>query len=257
MKEKNGTKKATAATEQPTNVKPMEAVEASNAQAGADMAEASTDNAGGGEAPSEPEDGKGIEAVTVIIIGTDPYRAAIQAASVKKNLKGVDCDVHVVSDEHLRDTPAETLLEHLPHCHTERIVLMTDGMIILNPVTLGDIACIKAKYVGRLGILDYNQRMPVMMHKSVLEELLPSLIKDMPHADLLNAYFGNVYPEVRPVDPCDWPKSVWLLPLSSDAPDMAAVLKYAETQKFMYISSRSWSDDVAGFVAERFKDEIL
>jgi len=207
-------------------------------------AEQPTDNA--------PADGKGCEAVTVVIVATDENRGAIIGNSVQKNLVGVDADIHLVTGEHLRDTLQETLLEHLSHIKTERIILVTDGMLFLNPVTLGDVAVIKALEIG--DALNYNTKLPVLMHKSVLESLLKEAkTSGLDHIDVVDAYFKGTVPEgFRPLLLGKWETDPWLLPVISENPSVEAISKYAQWKKFAHIGPNSWSDDVLNFFVERF-----
>lgn len=241
-KKENESKKAEAPKEQPESTQPLESAAA---------ADTTTEAGTNVDRPEDaPADGAGFEGVTVVIITADEGRGALMARSVKQNLKGVDADIHVVSGENLRDTLPETLLAHLPHCKSERIVLMTDGMMLLNPVTLADIAVIKGKCVGE--IVDYDLRMPVMQHRSVLEEFLPEMMAEYPHGNLVSFYFEAVHGDIRPIDPCEWNKSCWLLPVISQNPPIDVVEKWAVTQKFLYVSQQSWSDDLVKFLDERF-----
>ena len=239
---KNESKKTEAPKEQPEDTQPVESAAAvdATAEAGADV-----------DRPEDaPTDGAGFEGVTVVIIAANEAHGALAARSVKQNLKGVDADIHVVSGENLRDTLPETLLEHLPHCKSERIVLMFDYMLLLNPVTLADIAVIKGKRTGEA--VDYEQRMPVMLHRSVLQVFLPEMMAEYPHGNLVSLYFEAVYGDIRPIDPLEWNKSCWLLPIISKNPPIDVVAKWAETQKFLYVSQQSWSDDLVKFLDERF-----
>ena len=241
--EEDESKNAAAAAEQSQGAQPVESIKTPDTPSGAPVE---------GPGDQKPADGEGCEAVTVVIICLDPDKGALAARSVRKNLVGVDADIHVVSEENLRDTLPATLLEHLPHCQTERIVLMTDGMLLLNPVTLSDIGVVKC--VQRGSIRDYDVRVPIMLHKSALEPLLQQLVSEKPYANVANEYFLAVMPEVRPIDITLWLESPWLLPLVSVSPDIAVVGKWAETQKFLFVSDKSWSADVVKFLEERFPE---
>ena len=203
------------------------------------------------EKPADtPTDGEGCEGVTVIIAAI--AYGALMAQSVQKNLTGVDADIHLVTEENLRDTLAETLAEHMPHVKTERIILMTDGMMILNPVTLGDIACVKAKKVGK--VLNFSTNTPVLMHKSALSALLSEAAESgLDHIDVIDSYFKGTLPEgFTPVILGDWKSDPWLLPAVTRNPSIEAVGKYAKWKKFMHISPDSWSDDLVKYLEDRF-----
>lgn len=205
------------------------------------------------ERPTDaPSDGEGCEGVTVIIVAGNNAHGALMAYSVQKNLTGVDADIHLVTEENLRDTLVETLAEHMPHVKTERIILMTDGMVILNPVTLGDIACVKAKKVGE--VLDFSTNIPVLMHKSALNTLLSEAAESgLDHIDVIDSYFKGTLPEgFSPVILGEWKSDPWLLPAVTRNPSIEAVGKYAKWKKFMHISPDSWSDDLVKYLKDRF-----
>lgn len=203
------------------------------------------------ESVDAPRDGEGREGVTVVIIARDKDQGMLMSRSVYKNLTGVDADIHLVTEEHMRDTDLHTLLDHLPHVHTERIILMTDGMVMLNPVLLGDIACVKAIKKG--DYLDYNTLMPVLMHKSALQQLLDSIKDEKPHADIVNEYFHGCMPDgFQPVVLRSWREECWLMPVVSKNPNTDALRQWGKRQKFAHIGPESWSDDLVKYLEERF-----
>ena len=240
-KKENESKKAEAPQEQPESTQPVESAAAvdTTAEAGADV-----------DRPEDtPADGKGFEGVTVVIIETNEQHALIAAESVKKNLKGVDCLVVRLALGEL--TLPQALLRFINEASSaERLVLMTDQMLLLNPVTLADIAVIKGKHKGE--VVDYEQRVPVMLHRSVLQDFLPEMMAEYPHGNLVSLYFEAVHGDIRPIDPGEWNKSCWLLPIISKNPPIDVVAKWTETQKFLYVSQQSWSDDLVKFLDERF-----
>lgn len=240
-------KNAAAAAEQPENDQPLE-----NAEAHAPAPEAGADVDRHDDTP--PADGEGCESVTVVIIARDDRHLELIGRLVEKNLTGVDADIQAVTGEHLKDTDVETLLEHLPHVNTERIILMTDGMLILNPVVLGDIACPKAAKKG--DFLDFNTLMPVLMHKSALQQLLESLKDEKPHADIVNEYFGHCMPKgFQPVVLRDiWREESWLMPVASKQPSIDALRQWGKTQKFAHIGPDSWTEDVIAYLQEKLSE---
>jgi len=201
-----------------------------------------------------PTDGEGCEAVTVVIVSHDEKQAGLMAISVKKNLVGVNADIHIVPGPDLKDTLAETLAEHLPHCQTERIILMTDGMVILNPVTLSDVGMVKAIKDG--GIASFNTFTPVLMHKSALETLLKEAVADdKPYIDIIDTYFRGTLPEgYRPMVLGEWHSDHWLLPVISRNPPIEKLQAFAKWKKFMIVGSQSWSNDLVKFLEERFAE---
>ena len=226
--------KTTAAAEQPEGTQSVEAAQAPDATTGAEL-----------ERSDNPSDGEGCEAVTVIIVCRNPKQGELMARSVMKNLVGADIDIHLVSEENLRDTLQETLLEHLPHVHTERIILMTDGMLILNPVTIHDIGVKK----------NVTNLLPALMHKSALEGLLNDLKENMPYADVVEAYNGSVIPEVKPIVLRNWREENWLVPIGSVNPPIGEIRKWSETQKFIHVAPQSWSEELVQFFEEHFPKE--
>ena len=230
-------KNAPAATEQSETPESLETVETPDTESQS------------GDAVQGPADSEGCESVTIVIIAHDEHQKELMARSVKKNLTGVDADIHLVTGENLRNTLVGTLAEHLPHVKTERMILMTDGMVILNPVLLGDIACAKA--IKKEDILDFNTLMPVMMHKSALQQLLDSLKEEeKPYADIVNEYFGHCMPEgFQPMVLRDvWREENWLMPVASKNPSIDALRQWGVTQKFAHIGPDSWTDEVVKFL---------
>lgn len=206
------------------------------------------------ETPADaPRDGEGCEAVTVVIIAQSEKHGELAAKSVKTYLIGVDCDVHVVTGENLRDTDIETLLEHLPYVTTERVIVMTEGMLILNPVTLHDIAIPKARLVKT--IPDYGcVKAPVMYFRTVLNQLLPALAAEKPYASLADEYYHGICPGgYTPINVGDdWRQDPFVLPVVSKEPPVEKVKRFAEWKKFIYVSPKSWSTDLVKFLEERF-----
>lgn len=198
-----------------------------------------------------PADSKGCEAVTVIVIESENFAvgAAIAVRSVRQNLKGVDADIQVVKG----DLNVETLKSSLGFVQTERIILMTANMIILNPVLLSDIALVKAKKIG--STITANTGMPVMVHKSALEVLLKEAEEaNQPHIDILDTYFpGTVPTGFTPFILGDWNKDPFVLPVVSKNPSIEAISKFAEWKKFMHIGSDSWSEGLKAYLENRFK----
>lgn len=198
-----------------------------------------------------PTDSKGCEAVTVIVIESENFAvgAAIAVRSVKQNLKGVDADIQVVKG----DLDVETLKSSLDFVQTERIILMTANMIILNPVLLSDIALVKAKKMGNT--ITANTGMPVMVHKSALDALLKEAEEaNQPHIDILDTYFpGTVPTGFTPFILGDWNKDPFVLPVVSKNPSIEAISKFAEWKKFMHIGPDSWSEDLKAYLENRFK----
>lgn len=218
----------------------------------ADTTDAATGSGADVEGPAgAPRDGKGCEGVTVIIIARDARHGELMARSVAHNLIGADADIHMVSGEHLKESDAETLLEHLPHVMTERIILMTEGMVILNPVTIYEIGCRRGELTEK-GVTAGEGRTPKLMHKSVLQQMLPEMLKTYAGFDVALEYDGYARPQVAPVIMRHWDKDNWLLPVISENPPLEALEKWGGTQRFAWISPRSWTETVMEFLEKRF-----
>lgn len=243
---KNESKKS--AAKQPENTQSVETVETPDTQS---PSGAAVEGPGNDDAPA---DGEGCEAVTVVILEHDEQHALLAARSVKKNLLGVDALVVRLEGKD-GATDAQMLYRFVTEAiQSERIILMTDGMMILNPVTLGDISVVKA--VNRGGVPDYNVQMPVLMHRSALEELLKkALDDDRPYIDVVNEYFHGTLPEdYRPLLLGDWKTDPWVLPVISKNPPVERIKAFAEWKKFAAIGSQSWSDGLVKFLEERFAE---
>ena len=215
--------------QQPLEALPMDVIETPDA-----TADTGTTLAG------PPHDGEGYEGVTVLIVISNPMHGSLMAASVRQNLLGADADVQFVVQ---KGTLIETVLNSLPDVQTERIILMTEGMFILNPVTIYDIGVWKMPM----------DRMPTLYHKSALTEVLTYLKGNYPYADIADSYH-DMTPNhnIRPLPAGDWHTEPWLLPVISKDPSIEAISKYAEWKKFMHVSPDSWSPSLIAHLKKRF-----
>lgn len=234
MTKKNGSKTTSATKEQPEDIQqqdaqPVETVETPD-----------TDT---------PEDGEGCESVTVIIVhaGSDKQLELVKS-SVERNLREVDAEI-VVLQLPAESTIEKVLSEKLPEIKTERIVLMDDQMIILNPVTLADIAVIKADAKQ-----NYSPNMPCMMRKSVLLRFIPWKEKELPYATLVNTYFVYIEHAIRPIPVGGWKDDPWVLPVVSVNPSRQSLEKYGEWKKFMYVNPQSWSEELVTFIEDHLNE---
>lgn len=245
MKE-DESKTSKAAAEQPESTQSMETAEAPDTQ---------SETGGKVERPEDvsPRDGEGCEAVTVVIIAHDEKYGVLMARSLKQNLIGVDADIHLVTNENLKDTDAKTLLEHLPHVKTERIILMTDGMVILNPVTICEVGCRRGELTDK-GVTVGECRTPKLMHRSMLLKMLPEMIDSYAAFDPILEYDEYARPQVAPVIMRPWNKDNWLLPVITENPPLEVLQQWAKTQRFMFISRPEWPSSVVKFLEERFPE---
>ena len=247
-------KEPATAAEETTTEQQSESTQSVAAPEALDTASGSASGENVEQPAGAPSDGEGCESVTVVIIARDEKHGKLMARSVKKNLIGVDADIQLVNGDNLCDTDIETLLNHMPHIRTERLILMTEGMVILNPVMLGDVSVVKAVKAGQY--FDFFTQTPVLMHKSALQGLIDALVKaDRLHSDVVNDYFPGILPtNFTPVLIGDWTKDPWLLPVISKDPNIAIVKKYAEWKKFMHVGPGSWSEGMVKFLEERFPE---
>ena len=239
--------KTDAAVEQPENTQSVAAAQAPDTQpdAGTDV-----------ERPADaPRDGEGCESVTVIVAETLPNHpgyAKLAARSVKANLVGVDAIVAIMGYD--KQMPmAEALLRMLEEVGTERIILMTDDMFILNPVTIYELGCRRGE-LNEKGVLLGECRTPKLMHKSVLLKMLPEFIKTYAAFNVLLEYGEYATPQVMPVIMRPWNQDNWLLPIVSEKPNPEALQQWAKTQRFMYVERQEFPNTVLRFLEERFPE---
>lgn len=250
---KNEPKNSKAVTKQSKNTPPVAVAEAPDTKSEAGTEVEGTDN---------PRDGEGCEAVTVAIIETrhdDASLARLAARTVKKNLMGVDAEVVILPANASGETILQTIEQFIHKTTTERIVVMTDSMAILNPVTLHDIAIPKANRRGTEDgkpVYDFGSvNAPVMYHRSVLKELLPHLIQERPYASLPDEYFPLAYPEVQPVTIRRWNEDPFVLPVVSKNPPKESIESFAAWKKFLYVSAEKWPSSLLQFMEEKFPEE--
>lgn len=236
---KDETKNATVATEQSPQSQPVAAAAAPDPTPDA-----------GTPAAAPPADGEGCEAVTVVILASDPAHAELAARSVRHNLIGVDGDIHIVPCAGTK-TDIETLMEHLPDVQTERIVLMYDNMVILQPTTIYELGCRRGRLTPK-GVELGETHTPHLMHKSVLCRMLPYLKEMFPHANIMLEYDNYARPAVSPVIMREWNRDNWLLPVVSAAPSPGVIRQWARTQRFMLIETSPWPQSVLEFLNQRF-----
>lgn len=193
----------------------------------------------------EPQtsDAEGMEAVTVIILSADEQYVALAEASLKKYLMGVSATTVSATADDLRNSDMETLRVLLERVRTERVVVMHEGQLLLNPVTLYDCAQLTDLPEGRK---------PQMYHKSVLLPTLEHLMHEPDGSGLCATYAASVLPGVAPVPAGGWRESVWVLPIISERPPVAAIAEYAPGKKFAWVSPKSWTPEVVEYFKNRF-----
>ncbi|MBR7043417.1 MAG: hypothetical protein IKI18_04495 [Prevotella sp.] len=203
--------------------------------------------------------------------------------SVARNLCGVDCELRVVGTEKpewLREESwlqaegegIEVVKNAIAAVETERVVLMTDRMVLLRPVLLSDIEVLKAAPLGhkptptmewliaqqgttKHQVFDFDTLMPVLVWKKqvlALIETLPAEAKDL---DIATIYFNFLMAGMLPIF-IDWRTDGWLLPLVSDNPNMERVHQLLDKKKFLHVARNSESDGVMQLLKFRLPDPL-
>lgn len=248
--ESKTTKEPAAAAGQPESTQSVETAEAPDTQ---------PETGGEVERPEDvndaPRDGEGCEAVVVIVAETHhdhPEYARTVARSVKQNLTGVDALVVIMGYDPAM-TLAQSLLRMIGELETERIILITDDMVILNPVTICEVGCRRGELTEK-GVTVGDCRTPKLMHRSVLLKMLPEMIAAYAAFDPILEYDEYARPQVAPVIMRPWSKDNWLLPVVSEHPPLEVLQKWAKTQRFMFISRPKWPSSVVKFLEDRFPE---
>lgn len=195
-----------------------------------------------------PHDGEGCEAVTILIAATHvgrPEYARTAACSVRQNLVGADALVLIMAHDP-ETTMVAALRRQLDAVPTERIILMTDNMLILNPTTIYELGCRRA-----IVAID-KVPTPMLMHKSALAPLLDYMLAELPYADVMLEYDRRVRSAILPVLTRPWNADNWLLPVVSDSPAPDVLRKWAATQRFLFINRPTWPPTVKQFLDENF-----
>lgn len=194
--------------------------------------------------PDEPQDGDGYEAVTVVIMQTvadNSTPAMIALQSLEKNL--TECNAAVKHIALNADVSLEQqLLDLLPDIHTERIVLMTDRMIVLQPITLAHIALKKD-----------SQGMPIMVRHSVLCQFLPWKLRELPQVPLWKAYADYVLHDIVSLHVGDWKTDPWVLPVVSDNPSVKALETYVPRKWFLCVLSERYPESLMQWLIKYFQ----
>ena len=203
-----------------------------------------------------PADGEGCQGVTVIVAETTPGHpeyAQLAARSVKANLVGVDALVEIMGYDP-QQTLAGTLLQMFTEkMTTERIVLMTDHMVLLNPTSLFELGC-RRGWLTPKGITVGENSTPKLMYRSVLLKMLPEMMKTYAAFDVLLEYDNYARPQVMPVIMRQWNQDNWLLPVASERPNPDSLKQWAGTQRFLVIQRVDWPQSVVEFIENRFPE---
>ena len=222
--------------------------------------------------------------VTVLVVATSAANNYLLLRHclrpLQKNLRGVDAQVKVVGAERpdwldceswLSDAAGEfnhlneLVARALPHVETNRVILMTDRMLLARPVTLADIALMKALPEGgdlpTLKVLaelleteparlwNYQTHMPLYAFRKPLLSLLRTL-SEIGHEDLHlpTAYNNAIYSSGMLPTLLDWATDQWLLPVVSAHPSMERMKAFLVKKKFIWISPNSEGAEVVALL---------
>ena len=222
--------------------------------------------------------------VTVLVVATSVANNYLLLRhclrSLRKNLRGVDAQVKVIGcerpdwldcDSWLSDAAGgfyhlnELVARALPFVETNRIILMTDRMLLARPVSLADIALLKALPEGgdqpTLKVLaelletepallwNYQTNMPLYAFRKPLMSLLRYLT-EIGHEDLHlpTAYNNAIYSSGMLPTLLDWATDGWLLPVVSAHPSMEHMKAFLVKKKFIWISPNSEGAEVVALL---------
>lgn len=219
--------------------------------------------------------------VTVLVVATSAANNYLLLRhclrSLSKNLRGVDAQVKVVGSERpdwldcatwlgpISDSLNVQIIGAAISIKTERVIIMTDRMQIARPVSLADIALLKAlpegsnnKTVewlyGRIGttkhqLWNYDTHMPLYAFRSQLAKI--SCLMDEQDAlddlHLPTVYNNMLYPDLQPTL-LDWRTDSWLLPVVSAHPSMERMKAFLVKKKFIWISPNSEGAEVVALL---------
>lgn len=221
--------------------------------------------------------------VTVLVVATSAANNYLLLRhclrSLRKNLRGVNAQVKVVGaerpdwldcDSWLSDAAGEfnhlneLVARALPFVDTNRVILMTDRMQLARPVSLADIALLKAMPEGNdlptLKVLaeqtkddprwlwNYLTNMPLYAFRKPLMAVL-RFLTEIGHEDLhLPTVYNNLlFPDMLPTL-LDWRTDSWLLPVVSAHPSMERMKSFLTKKKFIWISPNSEGAEVTALL---------
>lgn len=242
---KNETKTAAAAEEQHKDAPAVETVETPDTTTQDEANVAGPEVADTSAQTDAPRDFDGGEAVTVIIVCTiddDERPLQIAQESLARYLRGVDADVRVMKPDE-GEALEQKLLDALDSIQTDRIVLMTDRMALLNPLSLAEIAVRKQD--------DCVVFMPAMMRKSVLIHFLGWKMEKLPDMPLAQAYAKSVDSDILPMLIGNWREDPWMLPVVTDNPSEQVLSEYSARKRFLCVKSARYPESVIAFMKKR------
>lgn len=218
--------------------------------------------------------------VTVLVTVTSPANDFLLLRhclrSLRKNLRGVKAEVKAIGSERPSwidcDTWLGTVMGDLNACimtaaicvKTERVIMMTDRMHLLRPVSLADIALLKALPEGSYNktvdwlvekqgttkhqVWNYDTHMPLYVFRSQLEKIAGFMAEENAFTEDLPTIYNNLlYPDMQPTL-LDWSTDSWLLPVVSAHPSMERMKSYLTKKKFIWISPNSEGAEVVALL---------
>ena len=219
--------------------------------------------------------------VTVLVVATSAANNYLLLRhclrSLRKNLRGVDAQVKVVGAERpdwidcdtwlatVRGSLNMQIITAAISIKTERVIIMTDRMQLARPVSLADIALLKAlpegsnnKTVewlyGRQGttkhqLWNYDTHMPFYAFRSQLAKISCLMDEEdvLCDAHLPTVYNNLLYSDMLPTL-LDWRTDSWLLPVVSAHPNMERMKSFLVKKKFIWISPNSEGAEVVALL---------
>lgn len=218
--------------------------------------------------------------VTVLVVATSAANNYLLLRhclrSLRKNLRGVNAQVKVVGAERPDWIDCDTWLATVNgslnmqiitaaiSIKTERVIIMTDRMQLARPVSLADIALLKALpegsnnktaewLNGRLGttkhqLWNYDTHMPLYVYRSQLAKIACFMDEEDAYDLHLPTVYNNLlYPDLQPTL-LDWRTDSWLLPVVSAHPSMERMKSFLVKKKFIWISPNSEGAEVVALL---------
>ena len=198
--------------------------------------------------------------LTILVVCTEPTGELLRyALRSLANIRGVEALVKVAGTNKPTWLPHEDFIsvegktekeiirEALTDIPSERVIIMTDHMMIATPVTLADIAINKALpeppnkvvvdvladiYGYRSRVENYDTRTPLYAFTREVSKVLSSYFPTV--VDFRQIYCNLIYQDVRPML-LNWQNDPWVLPIVSSRPSPSVAINYAGKKKFIWV----------------------
>ena len=194
--------------------------------------------------------------LTILVVCTEPTGELLRyTLRSLANIRGVEALVKVTGTNKPTWLPHEDFIsvdgktekeiirEALTDIPSERVIIMTDHMMIATPVTLADIAINKAlpeppnkvvvdvladMYGYRSRVENYDTHTPLYAFTREVSKALS------PHFPAV-VDFRQIYcKDVRPML-LNWQNDPWVLPIVSSRPSPSVAINYARKKKFLWV----------------------